>query len=319
MTAHRSALVSALVLLVAAGAVRATSAQDGALRYRWTQGETMRYRATQAATVTMSNMPGAGDMSLTTNIVQVQQLAVQNVAADGTATIRMTFESVKLDMSTPMGTMSYDSAAPASAGNPMVDMIAKSYGAMVGETITMVVTPSGEIKNIDGLAALAQKMAAGMPQSAGMPGMGSFMTEDSLRTLLEQNYAALPNRVVRPGESWNHNNKIKTAFGTVDTAMTFTLKNVEARDGRQLASLSVAGKNTVTMDGTAAASMPMTMTMGSGTSQGELLIDVKTGRLFRSSVQSTQPMSMNMTAPDGTPVNIDAVTKTTLTVELLEK
>jgi hypothetical protein len=30
-------------------------------------------------------------------------------------------------------------------------------------------------------------------------------------------------------------------------------------------------------------------------------------------------MSMNMTAPDGTPVNIDAVTKTTLTVELLEK
>jgi hypothetical protein len=145
------------------------------------------------------------------------------------------------------------------------------------------------------------------------------MTEDSLRTLLEQNYAALPNRVVRPGESWNHNNKIKTAFGTVDTAMTFTLKNVEARDGRQLASLSVAGKNTVTMDGAAAASMPMTMTMGSGTSQGELLIDVKTGRLFRSSVQSTQPMSMNMTAPDGTPVNIDAVTKTTLTVELLEK
>jgi hypothetical protein len=319
MTAHRSALISALVLLVAAGAVRATSPQDGVLRYRWTQGETMRYRTTQAATVTMSNMPGAGDMTVTTNVVQVQQLAVQNVAADGTATIRMTFESVKLDMSTPMGTMSYDSAAPASAGNPMVDMIAKSYGAIVGETITMVVTPSGEIKNIDGLAALAQKMAAGMPQGAGMPGVSSFMTEDSLRTLLEQNYAALPNRVVRPGESWNHNNKIKTAFGTVDTAMTFTLKNVEAREGRQLASLSVAGKNTVTMDGAAATGMPMTMTMGSGTSQGELLIDVKTGRLFRSSVQSTQPMSMNMTAPDGTPVSIDAVTKTTLTVELLEK
>ena len=53
-----------------------------------------------------------------------------------------------------------------------------------------------------------QQVAAGtcsvchQDNGAGMPGVSSFMTEDSLRTLLEQNYAALPNRVVRPGESW---------------------------------------------------------------------------------------------------------------------
>ena len=319
MRAHRFAVLTFLAAFTAAGLTQAWAIQSVPLRYRWTSGETMRYRATQVANVTMSNLPGAGDMTVDTNVVQVQQLNVTNVAADGTATIRVTFESVKMDMTSPMGALSYDSAAPASTGNPMADMIGKSYGALVGESVTLIVTPAGEIKSIDGLAPLVQKMTAALPQGAGMPGMSSFMTEDSLRTVLEQNFPAVPNRGVAAGETWTHNKKVKTALGLAETSMTFAFKGVEAREGRQLASLTVKGTSKVTPDAAAASNLPMRMTMGSGTSEGELTIDTKTGRLYRSSVQSSQPMTMSMNGPDGSPMNIEAITKTTLTVELVEK
>ena len=153
--------------------------------------------------------------------------------------------------------------------------------------------------------------------------MRAFSTADSLRAVVEQCFAALPNRVVHPGEAWNHARKMKTGFGTVESAMTFALKGVETRNGRQLASLTVAGKNTVTMDPNAGANLPnpmaMSVSMGSATSQGELLVDVKTGRLHRSSVQSMRADERRITAPDGSAINVDAVTKTTHTVELVEK
>jgi hypothetical protein len=319
MRSHSFRFVVPAVLVLTALA-SAAPGQDAALRYRFTKGETIRYRATQAVNVSMDNVPGAGSMTVDTNIVQVQSMNVTDVASDGTATVRVTFDSVKMDMTSPMGTMSYDSAAPAqSAGNPMAEMIAKSYGAIVGGSVTMVVTPSGEIKSINGLDALAQKISAGLPQGAGLPGMSSLMTEDSLRTALEQNFPAVPNRSVRAGETWTHNKSVKTGLGTAQTAMTFTFKGVESRAGRQLATLAVAGTSKVTTDAAAAAGMPMQMTMGEGTSQGELTLDTKTGRLYRSSVQSTQPMSMSMTGADGAAMTMGAVTKTTLTVELIEK
>jgi hypothetical protein len=317
MRAQRTALFPLLVGVVTILA-SALTAQDAPLRYRWSKGETMRYRAIHAANVSMSNLPGAGAMTVDTHVTQVQRLDVTDLAADGTATIRVTFESVKLDMTTPMGSIAYDSAMPAaSAGNPVGDMIGKSYGAMVGETVTLVVTPSGEIKSVTGMEELIKKMTAAVPQNANMPGMSSFMTEDTLRTLLEQNFPAMPNRGVKAGETWQHNKKVKTAMGLAETAMTFAFKGVETRDGRQLASLTVNGTSKVTTDAAAATAMGMQMTLGAGTSQGELTIDTKAGRLYRSSVQSTQPMSMSMTGPDGSPMNIDAVTKTTLTVELI--
>ena len=309
-------VLPAAALLVALSAVPA--AQDAPLRYRFTRGETIRYRATQAVNVNMNGLPGAANMTVDTNIVQVQSLNVTDLASDGTATIRVTFDSVRMDLTTPMGTMSYDSAAPAQTGNPMADMIGKTYGAIVGQSVTMVVTPTGEIKSIEGLDAIAQKMSAAAPQ-AGLPGMSSLMTEDSLRTALEQNFPAVPNRVVKAGETWTHNKSVKTAMGSAQTSMTFTFKGIDARDGRQLASLGVAGTSKVTTDAAAVTGMNMQMKMGEMTSEGELAIDVKNGRLYRSTVSSTQPMTMSMTGPDGTPLNMDAVTKTRLTVELLEK
>jgi hypothetical protein len=63
----------------------------------------------------------------------------------------------------------------------------------------------------------------------------------------------------------------------------------------------------------------MTVTVGEGTSQGEMLFDVKAGRVRKATGTLSVPMSMRMSAPDGTDIAIQAAQKTTSTMELIEK
>ena len=84
----------------------------------WKKGETLRYRMTQESNVNMSGVPGMGEMTVTTVIGQTLKMTTEDVAADGTATVKTTFEAVKLSMGTPMGNFAYDSAAPAAAERP---------------------------------------------------------------------------------------------------------------------------------------------------------------------------------------------------------
>src|SRR5687768_13139914 len=109
----------------------AVSAQPLMLRYRWTKGEEVRYRMTQQSTATISGLPGGmPDMNVVTTMSQVVRSVVEDVAPDGTATIRQTYESVRMNMDSPMAKMAYDSAAKDAAGDPMMkDM----FSAMIGE------------------------------------------------------------------------------------------------------------------------------------------------------------------------------------------
>ncbi len=175
MTSPRRSLSIALVALVALASSPVLRAQDMSLKYRWTKGEEQRLRTTTQTDMVMSGIPGMGDMNVGTTMVQVTKMVADNVAADGTATIRLVYESIKMTMSVPMiGDVVYDSAAPDTAGNPMADSL-KPLGALVGQPFTMVVSPAGKVLKIDGLGPMLEKVKAGIAQSAGgagIPGAG---------------------------------------------------------------------------------------------------------------------------------------------------
>ena len=54
-------------------------------------------------------------------------------------------------------------------------------------------------------------------------------------------------------------------------------------------------------------------------SDGEILFDVTKGRVQKTTLKSQIPMTMSMQGPDGTPITIQSVAKSTVTLELLEK
>lgn len=319
MNASRHSLRIAVMIVAALVSSATLAAQDVALRYRWTKGEEVRYRTTTQTDMQMSGLPGMGDMNVTMTMVQVNKFVVDDVAADGSATLRNTYESIKMSMNVPMmGDVTYDSANPsASAGNPMSDALAKTVGAMSGETITMVVAANGKVGKIDGLAKVIEKAKAGAAASGASMGLGNMdamMTEEGQRSSIEQMFSPLPEKPIKVGETWKNEYKIPGAAGaTQNVSVNYTLK------GQENALARVVSTGSTKSSGAPAAMGPMTVTIGDGTSQGETLFDVKAGRMRKATGTMSVPMSMRMSAPDGTDIAIQAAQKVMTTMELIEK
>ena len=322
MNASRRSLRIAFMIVAALVSSATLAAQDVNLRYRWTKGEEVRYRNTIQTDMLMSGLPGMGDMNVSMTMVQINKLVVDGIAADGTATIRSTTESIKMTMNIPMmGEVTYDSANPQPAGsNPLVDSIGQSVGALVGETLTLAVAPSGKVGKIDGLAQLVEKVKKASPTSGGAMGMGnmdSFFSEDAQRSTIEQSFAVMPDKPVKTGDTWKNEYKIPSPLGSQVASYVCTLKDQLTLSGNPTARITTTGG--VKAAGAPGAMGPMTVTMGDGTSQGELLFDTKLGRVRKSTGTLTQPLSMRMSAPDGTDIALQAVQKTTSTMELIDK
>ena len=319
MNASRRSLRIAFMIVAALVSSATLAAQDVALRYRWTKGEEVRYRTTTQTDMQMSGLPGMGDMNVTMTMVQVNKFVVDDVAADGAATLRNTYESIKLSMNVPMmGDVTYDSANPsASAGNPMSDALAKTVGAMAGETITMVVAANGKVGKIDGLAKVVEKAKAGASTSGAAMGLGNMdamMSEEGQRSAIEQMFSLLPEKPIKVGEGWKNEYNIPGAAGAAqNVSVAYTLK------GQENALARVVSTGSTKSSGPPAAMGPMTVTIGDGTSQSEMLFDVKAGRMRKATGTMSVPMSMRMTAPDGTDIAIQAAQKITTTMELIEK
>lgn len=319
MDASRRSLRIAFMIVAALVSSATLAAQDVALRYRWTKGEEVRYRTTTQTEMQMSGLPGMGDMNVTMTMVQVNKFVVDDVAADGSATLRNTYESIKMSMNVPMmGEVAYDSANPsASAGNPMSDALAKTVGAMAGETITMVVAANGKVGKIDGLAKVVEKAKAGASASGAAMGLGNMdamMSEEGQRSSIEQMFSLLPEKPIKVGETWKNEYKIPGAAGAAqNVSVSYTLK------GQENAMARVVSTGSTKSSGPPAAMGPMTVTIGDGTSQGETLFDVKAGRVRKATGTMSVPMSMRMTAPDGTDIAIQAAQKVMTTMELIEK
>ena len=321
MKARRSRVVTGVLAFVVTCAVPLL-AQDVALKYSWKKGETLRYRVTQESNVAMSGVPGMGEMTVTTVIAQTLKMLTEDVAADGTATVKTTFEAVKLSMGTPMGSFSYDSAAPAAGqGDPMMDALAKSMGALVGESITIITTPNGGVTKISGMTQLAEKITKAVPQAgaAGMNGLDAMLSDEVMTSQFKQGFSLLPDKPVRQGANWKSEIKVANPMAPMTAATSYTLKAIEGAAGAQMARIGVATVLKPAGPATPNAALPMKMEAGDGNGEGELLFDVRNGRLQKSVLRSTQPMTMSMAGPDGNALSMQMLTKSTMTLELVEK
>jgi len=99
-------IVAAAMAVGLVAAAPSSFAQEVTLRYGWTKGEETRTRMTQQASTSISAtaIPGGpGNGSVESSMSQVFRTIVEDVAADGTATLRQVIESVRMELSSPLG------------------------------------------------------------------------------------------------------------------------------------------------------------------------------------------------------------------------
>ena len=112
-----------------------------------------------------------------------------------------------MEMNSPMFSMAYDSANPDAGDNPMNAMLKNIFSAMIGESFTLVMAPTGEVQKVEGFAKLAEKMFKNIPQdpaTAGMlDGLKANLSDDAMRNMFTQTFAQFPNRPLKSGDTWN--------------------------------------------------------------------------------------------------------------------
>jgi len=308
-----------------AGPAGSAFGQDVTLQYRWTKGEEVKYRMVQQSETTMSGFRGsAAETTVETNMSQVLRTTVDDVAADGTATLHYVYESARWEMKSPMGAMTYDTAAsnPA-AGNPTAGPMKEILSALIGESFVVVISPNGQVQKVEGMNRLIEKVFKSVPAdpsaAAMLDGLKNNFSDDAIRGVFGQGYSQLPDRPLKPGDTWDGQWTTTNLIVARSTTRTlFTLKAVEANAGAQVA--RIITNLTTKRDQNTGAINPMGLKMqfGDGSGEGELIFNVTKGRLERSTTRTTMQIEMSAPGPDGNAMTTHTLVKGLSTIELLQ-
>ena len=124
---------------------------------------------------------------------------------------------------------------------------------MIGARIQYFTDANGKVERMEGVDALAQRIAAtGQPR--GESTFKQMFGEDTLRRYCS--FAdAMPNRAVNVGESWPFQKDLPTAIGILALDMKYTFKNWEQYNGRKCAHIVGAGRLSTKTVSTATGSM----------------------------------------------------------------
>ncbi len=307
--------------LVVAGAALA-AAQESTLTYKWTKGETLRYRIRQTTETTMSGLPGGmPDAKLEQVNDQVFTMTVENIAADGAATLRQSFESMRMDISTPAGKFSIDAAKPSPSGAPPEQAIQKIFAAMLGEPFSVTLMPNGHVVKIEGFTRLMDKMFAAMPQdpqtAAAVAQMKVGLSDEQMTATFSQGFAEFPTKPLKSGDVWTTTGTVPNpVFGPTIMSSSLTLASVDQQSAKIVAKIKMERDPKGTPP---PAPMGMKPDIGIAEGDSETIFDVGRGRLQRGTTTMMVPVSMSGTAPDGTAISMKTSTKSTVVVELIEK
>ena len=312
---HRgcSLLIAGAMAAAGAGAI----AQTAAPGYRWTKGETVRYRVTQESVSNMSGLPGVGDMTVNNTVTQVLAFAVQDVAADGTATLINKVESVRLDAGTPMGTFTYDSTSTTPVSDPMMAPLADIMSVAIGQPITIVMGADGAVQKIEGADKILEKVRqkAGAGPMAGQMGLDTMFGDAAMKGGVTLTFPRMPARSLKPGDVWNEEFKMPSAMGDMTIARALTVAGTESLYGRNVT--KATAKLTLKLAPNPTASMGPGG--GDGAGDGEVYFDPSRGRLIRSVMRYKTGLAMSIPSPDGTTISVTGTQQTTATADLIEK
>ena len=315
------AVATIVLLALAAGA----DAQTVTLRYGWTKGEGRTYRMTTQTDSVITGLPNTpGPVTTAQTMTQVLKFVAEDVAPDGTMTLRQTFQSIRMETTNPMGKFVVDTATSDTSQDPMAQGARELMSAMVGESVLIEMAPDGVVRKVDGASRIADKitriMAADSATAAAGQGLKTTLGDEALKNTLEQTFPRLSLPPVKVGDTWTGQLAMgNMAIGRITGRSTFTIKAIEGTAEAPIARISVG--LVLKQDVVPPPSGPaaMVMTLGDARGAGEILFAVAGGRIQRSTMRTDMPFTVVMNGPDGSPATVANKTTITVTMELVDK
>lgn len=212
-------LLTLLTLLASPAHAQATD-----LTWKWPPGRSTDYQARFTLDQTVSGDHPA-ELRWTHTIRYTESIAP---AESGGVTVTRDYTGVSVEVEGHGDPARYDSTDPRTAkaaDNPLIAPFAR----LVGQQVRITIDDTGRVTAVDGAAAALSAMFAPFAES----GLGGLIPPPDPAALTRQTQAALdliPNRTVRPGESWKPRLPLPLpAVGTLEADLTATLSRGGAR------------------------------------------------------------------------------------------
>jgi len=247
------------------------------------------------------------------------------VDADGTASVKITYQTIRAKMSGTMGMIEYDSTeTDAAVGEDDTEkqMIGQMFEGMVGLSFVMKVNTQGKVVEVKGFKEMMQQMAEKI--GADDPAeneeikefLKNFLSEDKVKMMGSNMSLAFPSQPVGIGDSWTDKETMSVGF-PIEIDNTYTLK--ESKNG--VAIVDISSMMDLGENGASIEIGPMKMNMEmTGSVQGTSEINEASGWMIRSKMkmQLAGQMSIapNEQMPEGmtVPMSIESV----ITIEPIE-
>lgn len=299
----------AMLVVTLAGLVGAcgTGQNSVRLQYRFAVGETHSMMTVTEQDISQTIMGQQQNTKMTERAGVT--LTVLEVDDDGSAQLRVTYESIAVNSTGPMGSFEFDSRNPPDDVPPML----APYAALAGATLTLRMSPNGIVSEVEGWDEIMDAMLSGMPEGPMREQLRGGM--DQMLESISFKVTLLPIDPVSIGDSWTHSTS--TAGMPMSLETTYTLSS--RQDGVALIDVeSVIGVEGATME-----MGPMEMHVDlSGEQTGTMEVDEATGWTIRSRLEGefsgfVTIEGMGMPGGGEIPMEIPMTVKSAVTVEPL--
>ena len=257
----------------------------------------------------MPAMPRAKTGLRTETIAKTHMVVEQNVLSSDEqgARLEMTYREITQATKSLQGDkVIYDSENPP-AGMKAMSNISKS---LVGAKISYLLSPNGEISDVQGVEAYLERLSAGLEKGIeGTPvaaetqktmraSMAGFLSPEAIKNFFGSTYRTMPTQAVAPGGSW------KYALTMPMMGTSFTQSGESTFVARENGLVRITQKGDFSTDAGAEFKVPMgaardpktpapiTQLDLHGVSTGEASVDEQTGMTMQS--RTTQDMEGEM-------------------------
>jgi hypothetical protein len=266
------------------------------LRWKFNVGESFDYQMTQDMNMNIDAGP-AGLLATTAGQTMNMTWNVKSIDDQGDAVIEQKIDRIRMKMTAPGGQgFEYDTSSEEPAVG-VAAMIAPTMEAMTAGQFTFTLSPRGEVSDVK----VTEELLAAIKNGPG----GEAGAVEQFKSMVSQVAFTLPEKPPTTGEAWTTNIAVTNPTGgnqTVET--TYTYDGTREADGTTYAVIKPSLKMQVPKN------PMMEMNMKEQKTDGEVLFDVKAGKLHSISIDQNIAMDMvaqGQTMPGTIDQNIEVV------------
>lgn len=228
--------LSLLFVFALSGVLPAQDGEKVTIEWKFKKGDAFRYEMSQNTEMDMAGMEITQEMTFGTS------WDVTDVTADGVATIKSTYDRIKMKMTGPLSS-DYDSDKDKKPAEG--EWLSGIFAGFLGKSITFQINRKGEVLKVDGITKLVEAAIEALPEEqqgfAGM--MKQYLNDDTFKGMMQLFLPILPKDPVDKGATWEGGTSVGMGgLGKADMKSKNTLK--EVREGGKEAVWGVESKFT---------------------------------------------------------------------------